>query len=140
MASAELSRRIGKVVGYPPLSEQGDRQRREFHEALLESANRKLSEQVAELAAQAPEPGQLVDAHAISVLTGMSERWVYDHADDLGAIRAGGGVRPRLRFDPDLVRAKLAQRNGDVPSPQAPAPTPRRLPPAELLPVKGRTA
>jgi hypothetical protein len=38
MASAELSRRVEKVVGYPPLSELGDLQRREFHEALLESA------------------------------------------------------------------------------------------------------
>jgi hypothetical protein len=28
MASAELSRRVGKVVGYPPLSEMGDLQRR----------------------------------------------------------------------------------------------------------------
>jgi hypothetical protein len=38
MASAELSRRVQKVVGYPPLSELGDIQRREFHEALLEAA------------------------------------------------------------------------------------------------------
>ena len=38
MASAKLSRRVEKVVGYPPLSELGDLQRREFHEALLEAA------------------------------------------------------------------------------------------------------
>jgi hypothetical protein len=38
MASAELSRRVGKVVGYPPLVELDDRQRRDFHEALLEAA------------------------------------------------------------------------------------------------------
>ena len=37
MASAELSRRVEKVVGYPPLSEMGDDQRREFHEALLDA-------------------------------------------------------------------------------------------------------
>ena len=37
MASPELSRRVEKVVGYPPLSEMGDLQRREFHEALLEA-------------------------------------------------------------------------------------------------------
>jgi hypothetical protein len=30
-----LSRRVRKVVGYPPLSEMSDLQRREFHEALL---------------------------------------------------------------------------------------------------------
>ena len=37
MASAELSRRVEKVVGYPPLSELTNGQRREFHEALLEA-------------------------------------------------------------------------------------------------------
>ena len=39
MASAELSRRVEKVVSYPPLSEPGDLQRREFHEALLEAGS-----------------------------------------------------------------------------------------------------
>ena len=38
MASADLCRRVEKVVGYPPLSELGDLQRREFHEALPEAA------------------------------------------------------------------------------------------------------
>jgi hypothetical protein len=37
MASAELSRRVEKVVGYPPLSEMSEDQRREFHEALLDA-------------------------------------------------------------------------------------------------------
>jgi hypothetical protein len=35
VASPELSRRVEKVVGFPPLSEMGADQRREFHEALL---------------------------------------------------------------------------------------------------------
>jgi len=39
MASAALSRRVEKVVGYPPLSELGDLQRREFDEALLEATS-----------------------------------------------------------------------------------------------------
>jgi hypothetical protein len=37
MASADLSRRVQKVVGYPPLSHMSTRQRREFHEALLDA-------------------------------------------------------------------------------------------------------
>jgi hypothetical protein len=37
MASAELSRRVGKGVGYPPLSELSAELRWEFHEALLEA-------------------------------------------------------------------------------------------------------
>jgi hypothetical protein len=39
MPSAELSRRVEKVVGYPPLCEMGTDQRREFHEALFEAAS-----------------------------------------------------------------------------------------------------
>jgi hypothetical protein len=35
MASAELKPRVQKAVGYLPLSELDDVQRREFHEALL---------------------------------------------------------------------------------------------------------
>jgi hypothetical protein len=95
---------------------------------------------VSDLAAQAPEPGQLVDANTIARLIGMSPRWVYDHADELGAIRAGDGTRPRLRFGPGLVRARLEQRNGSQPEPPAPAHASRRLRPAELLPVRNRTA
>jgi hypothetical protein len=37
MGSAELSRRVEKVVGYPPLSELSAGQRREFHEAVLDA-------------------------------------------------------------------------------------------------------
>jgi hypothetical protein len=37
MASAELTRRVGKVVRYPPLSEMSAPQRREFHQALFEA-------------------------------------------------------------------------------------------------------
>ena len=36
--SAALSRRVEKVVGYPPLSELSEPDRRGFHEALLEAA------------------------------------------------------------------------------------------------------
>jgi hypothetical protein len=37
MASAGLSRRVEKLVGYPPLVDMDERQRREFHEALLDA-------------------------------------------------------------------------------------------------------
>ena len=37
MASAELSRRVEKVVGYSPVVEMDDQQRREFHEALFDA-------------------------------------------------------------------------------------------------------
>ena len=37
MASAELSRRVEKIVGYPPLCELSDTQGQEFRETLLEA-------------------------------------------------------------------------------------------------------
>jgi len=37
MARAELNRRVQKVVGQPPLSQLGEHQRREFHEAILDA-------------------------------------------------------------------------------------------------------
>jgi hypothetical protein len=36
MGSAELSRRVRKVVAYPPLWDMSDHQRHEFQEALLD--------------------------------------------------------------------------------------------------------
>src|SRR5687767_5139899 len=47
MTSADLSRRVGKVVGYPPLAELSELQRRELHEALLEAATLRSARQVA---------------------------------------------------------------------------------------------
>jgi hypothetical protein len=37
MASAPLSRRVAKLVAYPPLCDMSDLQRQEFHEALLDA-------------------------------------------------------------------------------------------------------
>jgi hypothetical protein len=37
--SAELRRRVEKLVGYPPLAEMSDRQRRELHQSLLEAGS-----------------------------------------------------------------------------------------------------
>ena len=37
LVERQLSRRVKKVVGYPPLCDMEQRQRREFHEALLDT-------------------------------------------------------------------------------------------------------
>jgi hypothetical protein len=39
MASVALSRRVDKVVAYPPLCDMGRQQRHEFQEALLEAGS-----------------------------------------------------------------------------------------------------
>jgi hypothetical protein len=58
-----------------------------------------------------PEPAaageKKISAAKVSELWGVSRRWVYDHAQELGALRLGSGPRPRLRFDPDEVAERL---------------------------------
>jgi hypothetical protein len=42
-------------------------------------------------------------------------RFVYQHADELGCARLGGGPRPRLRFDPGAVRQRWPAVGGVLP-------------------------
>ena len=59
---------------------------------------------------ETPRPrAQLITAEEVAQWWGIGRRWVYDHADDLGARRLGGGRRPRLRFDPDEVAERLGE-------------------------------
>lgn len=70
-----------------------------------------LAQRLAELLAPREEaPGRLITAEEVARRWGVGRRWVYDHAEELGAHRLGAGPRPRLRFDPDEV----AERLGDL--------------------------
>ncbi len=51
--------------------------------------------------------GGMLSAAEVASCWGISRRWIYDHAEDLGALRLGGGPRPRLRFDPVEVADRL---------------------------------
>jgi hypothetical protein len=51
---------------------------------------------------------RLLSAAQVSEWWGVERSWVYEHADELGAIRLGKGPRPRLRFDIDLVARRIA--------------------------------
>ena len=62
-----------------------------------------------------------LDAQQVAQRLGVSREWVYQHADELGCIRLGGGRCPRLRFDPRVIRERLP-RVGELPSSR---PTPR---------------
>jgi hypothetical protein len=70
-----------------------------------------VAQRVAELVAAATgEPAsrpERITAEEVSRWWGVSRRWVYDHAEELGARRMGSGRRPRLRFDPDEVAERL---------------------------------
>ncbi len=66
--------------------------------------------------------GRLVGPAEIARQLGRSPEWVRDHSEDLGVIRFGNGGKPRLWFDPDVVRERLRERgmNGDTPQPSDP--------------------
>jgi hypothetical protein len=50
----------------------------------------------------------LVDAAFLAAYLDVDRGWVYEHADELGVFKLGAGPRPRLRFDLDTVRDRLA--------------------------------
>jgi hypothetical protein len=95
------------------------------------------------LVANAPADDQLVDAAEIARMTSMSRRWVYDHKENLGVVMAGTGPRPRLLFDPQVVRARMVGGEASDAMPARPnKPASHRLLEDEvpLLPVKSRAA
>jgi hypothetical protein len=65
----------------------------------------------------------------------VAVRFIYQHADDLGCVRLGAGARPRLRFDPDVVRERWPRVGGALPEP---GPTHRRSTPRSEPPRRGR--
>ena len=50
---------------------------------------------------QTSRPAVWLDAQEVARQLGVSREWVYEHANELGAMRIGGGPRPRLRFRAD---------------------------------------
>lgn len=54
---------------------------------------------------------ELIDAAELARRLGIERSWVYSHAIELGAVKLGGGPKPRLRFDPE-VAARVVQRWG----------------------------
>jgi hypothetical protein len=52
-----------------------------------------------------------VDATTLATELGVTRSWVYEHRDELGAVRLGAGPKPRLRFDVETASQAL-ERNG----------------------------
>jgi len=46
----------------------------------------------------------------------VAVRFIYQHADELGGVRLGGGARPRLRFDPKVVRERWPRVGDTLPA------------------------
>lgn len=70
-----------------------------------------LAERVAELLPPEPPRG-LVDAAALAGALGVDRSYVYAHAAELGAVRLGGGSKPRLRFDLEAAREAMSRYAG----------------------------
>ena len=68
-----------------------------------------IARRVVELLGGSPQrPGaRLVDAATVADSLGVEPDWVYDHAEQLGAIRLGG-PKGRLRFDLRAIEEQLA--------------------------------
>jgi hypothetical protein len=73
-------------------------------------------------------PRDLMDAGQLAKHLGLTRAWVYEHAQQLGAIQLGDGPRPRLRFDPQTATQALhARQHRSEPEPaKADGPRPGR--------------
>src|SRR5689334_18957277 len=56
------------------------------------------------LRCEQPTP-EWIDATEAARGLGVSRSYVYEHSADLGAVRLGGGSKPRLRFDASRLTA-----------------------------------
>ena len=97
---------------------------------LTPEAIEQIAQRVAELlrpgsaAPEQPAPTpQLLNAAQLARRLGVTRAWVYEHAEELGAVALGDGPKARLRFDPAVAEAVLqARRRGGTPELPAPAP------------------
>lgn len=115
----------------------------------LTVARERAKDSTVEFSSYGPKNGvvtaeRLVDASVMAGLLGVSRAFVYEHSEELGAVRLGAGPRARLRFSPDRALERLTACSGSRGSstPQAPQPSASRrrtsratLPAAQLLPI-----
>jgi hypothetical protein len=123
-------------------------------EALVEAIALRVVDLLSAREQRAQARGLLSAAELASHL-GVARSFVYDHADELGAVRLGEGAKPRLRFDLERAREAFACygskhsqpsiASDDGGSPVPPRRSPRRLPvgvpkPGAVLAIRGRSA
>jgi hypothetical protein len=109
-------------------------------DALADRVAERLAAFLPALADAAQQAHGKVDVATMARELGMSETWVYRHADELGVERRGSGPKARLRFDLERARAAFATTQREPPwaPPARPTRRARRArQSAELLPVRG---
>jgi hypothetical protein len=105
---------------------------------LDEASIEAVASRVAEMLRGEDIAGEMTDAAGIARRFGVSRDWVYDHADELGAIRLGSGPRARLRLDPAKVEQCLSREKATTPKGQARRRRRNAKPGVDLLPIRGR--
>jgi hypothetical protein len=76
---------------------------------------------------EAREPVGMVTVAQLAAYYKLNPAWVYEHADELGATRIGGGPKARIRLDFQIAKAALAQHQAN-----------RTPPPADVAPRRPR--
>ena len=77
-----------------------------------------IAQRVAELLRTELGPApRLLTPSEVAEQFAVSRTWVYEHADELGAIRLGPGPKARLRFDARAVSKGLERNPADVTRP-----------------------
>jgi hypothetical protein len=65
-------------------------------------------------AASTTGSAELLDACEVARLLGCERGWVYEHKAELGVVRLGAGMRPRLRFPRERIEAIVRSGPGRV--------------------------
>jgi hypothetical protein len=79
-------------------------------DVLADRLAERVVERIAEMLDERDAAPALLDATQVARILGISRATVYEHANELGAIRIGDGPRPRLRFDRRRLAEHLAER------------------------------
>jgi hypothetical protein len=67
------------------------------------------------------EPTGMLTVSQLAQYLHLNRAWVYEHAEELGAIRVGNGPKARLRFDLHTAKAALQAQQADRgPAPASP--------------------
>jgi hypothetical protein len=115
----QASNRERKESDVTPLD--GDDEARDPIQALADRIADRLAARLDELSRSAIDDRRdaLWTAQRVASHYGVRVDFVYQHADELGCVRLGGGPCPRLRFDPDAVQERWSQVGGVLPTESA---------------------
>jgi hypothetical protein len=87
--------------------------------ALADRIAERLAARLGARFAEPVAPGaseELWTARRVAAHYRVGVSFVYQHANELGCVRLGGGKCPRLRFDPAVVEARWSRVGGALPS------------------------